>query len=89
MYNAYNGWAAASFGCQERFKAGSKELKDCIDNIPTPTSPYQPGNDPTMHTMNQTLEGLNQSVNIGGQDIPILYLGVAAVGLVVLFLLLK
>ena len=85
-YRSYNGWAAASFDCQERYPAGSKELRKCIDNIPTnAVSPVsvQVCKDPKGCTVNANgelvplgsspLGAISGTVNVAGQEVPILY----------------
>lgn len=95
-YRSYNGWAAASFGCQSRYPAGSKELRKCIDSIPTnAVSPISVTRcpDPKGCTINERgelvpLGAISGTVNVGGQEIPILYIA-GALALVAILLLLK
>ena len=81
-YRSYNGYIVGEVDCQESSGGNKNKYDECIKKlIARNPAPYQPGNDPTTRW-------IGSSVNVGGQEVPILYIA-GAIALVALLLILK
>lgn len=87
-YRTYNGFVQ---NCPDP-ATRSKCLADLEKKNPEAfkqLQPYQPGNDPTIRGTRQSInDAIGGTVNVAGQEIPMLYIG-AAIALVALLLIMK